>query len=123
MNGQILANKFVVPDVIQNHYNLAVDVHSNRGGNFLKEYFLFVPKNDDKSMSIAHKLISEIPEIVYYIPPNEDGPKSPAYVTIPIINSGTPAIIYETYRYEPYEVTLKHANDFIQAVDKLKLNN
>lgn len=121
INGQLLASQFVVPDIMESHFNLAVDVHSNRGNNFLKQFFVFVPKNDDKSMSIAHNLTVEIPGIVYYTPPNENGPKSPSYVTIPIINSGSPAIIYESYRYEPYYVTVNHAVDFIKAVDKLKL--
>ena len=120
MNGQILANKFAVPDIIGSNYSLVVDVHSNKGGNFKEEYFLYVPESDDKSMFITHRLIANIPEIVYYTPPYEDGPKSPAYVTIPLINSGIPAVIYETYRYEPYEVTQKHASDFINAVEKLK---
>jgi hypothetical protein len=121
MNGQFLAKQFVVPDIAQNHFNLAVDIHSNRGGNFLKEVFIFVPKNDTKSMSISNNLIAGIPWVVYYTPPAEDGPKSPAYVTIPLINSGTPALIYESYRYEPYYVTVNHAVDFIRAVDGLKL--
>lgn len=80
-----------------------------------------MPGNEAKSLLIANKLISDIPEIVYYVPPNESGPKSPPYVTLPIINSGKPAIIYETYRYESYEVSLKHATDFINAIEKLKL--
>ena len=122
MNGQLLAWEFVVPDIAQNNFNLAVDVHSNRGGNFQKENFVYVPKNETKSMFDANNLINEIPWIVYYVPPEEPGPKSPSYVTIPLINSGTPAVIYESYRYEPYYVTVNHAVDFIQAVDKLKLN-
>jgi hypothetical protein len=121
MNGQLLARKFVVPDIIQNHFNLAVDVHSNRGDNFQKENFVYVPKNETKSMDIANNLTAEIPWIVYYVPPSETGPKSPSYVTIPLINSGIPAIIYESYRYEPYYVTVDHAVDFIRVVDKLKL--
>jgi hypothetical protein len=99
-----------------------VDVHSNRGENFQKENFVYVPKYETKSMFIATNLINEIPWIVYYAPPNELGPKSPSYVTIPLINSGTPAIIYESYRYEPYYITINHAVDFVHAVDKLKLN-
>ena len=121
MNGQLLASQFVVPDIIKNHFNLAVDVHSNKGGNFQKENFVYVPKNETKSMSIAGNLTSEISWIVYYAPPLETGPKSPSYVTIPLINSGIPAIIYESYRYEPYYITVNHAVDFIRAVDKLKL--
>lgn len=121
MNGQLLANKFAVPDIIQNNYDLVVDVHSHRGGDYLEEFFIFAPKEDVRSKSIATRLIAETPGIVYYLPPKEKGPTSPLYVTIPIINSGTPAIVYETCRYEPYEVSLKHAADFIMAVEKIEL--
>ncbi|MGZ7160551.1 MAG: hypothetical protein ACXVHR_08755 [Methanobacterium sp.] len=121
MHGQILANKFAVPDIIRNHYSLVVDVHSNKDDNYQKQFFIVVPVEDSKSLYIAQKLIPEIPGIVYYQPPGDAGPSSPAYVTIPIINSGTPAIVYETNRTDPYEVTLKHATDFINAVEKLKL--
>lgn len=122
MNGQLLASKFAVPDIIQNNYDLVVDVHSHSGGNYLEEFFIFAPREDVRSKSIATKLIAELPGIVYYLPPKEKGPTSPLYVTIPIINSGTPAIIYETYRYEPYETSLKHAADFIRAVEKIEVN-
>jgi hypothetical protein len=122
MNGQLLANKFAVPDIIQNNYDLVVDVHSHSGGNYLEEFFIFAPREDVRSKSIATRLIAELPGIVYYLPPKEKGPTSPLYVTIPIINSGTPAIIYETYRYEPYETSLKHAADFIRAVEKIEVN-
>jgi len=122
MNGQLLANKFAVPDIIQNNYDLVVDVHSHSGSNYLEDFFIFAPQEDVRSKSIATRLIAEIPGIVYYLPPKEKGPTSPLYVTIPIINSGTPAIVYETYRYEPYEVSLKHAADFIMGVERLELN-
>lgn len=121
MNGQILAKEYVVPDMEKNNFNLAVDVHSNRGGNFQKTRFLFVPGEDDRSMAIASNIISKIPWLEYYIPPKETGPTSPNYVTIPLIKSGIPAIIYETYRYEPYNITAKNAEEFVLTVDNLKL--
>lgn len=121
MNGQLLAYKFAVPDIIQNHFDLAVDVHSNRGGNFQKKNFVYVPKDDIKSLSVANTLKDKLSWIVYYTPPYEAGPRSPSYVTIPLIDSGNPAVIYESYRYEPYYVTFIHAVDLIKEIDKLKL--
>lgn len=122
MNGQILANEYAVPDIEKNNFNLAVDVHSNKGGNYQKTKFLFVPWGNYKAMAIASSLISNMPWLEYYVPPKETGPVSSNYVTIPLIKSGTPAIIYETYRYEPYYVTANHADEFVLTVDKLKLN-
>ncbi len=124
INGQQLARKYAVPDITKNHFKLAIDVHSNRGINtgYKENRFLSVPVKSNKSKLIASNIIKKIPWLVYYIPPSGKGPKSPRYVTIPLIHSKIPSIVYETYTYEPYETTLEHANEFIGAVDNIKLN-
>ena len=48
MNGQLLANKFVVPDIEKQNFQLAVDVHSNVG-NWAETRFLFSPVNRNSS--------------------------------------------------------------------------
>ena len=124
INGQRLASKYVVPDIKKNHFKLVIDVHSNRGEitGYKENRFLSVPVKSSKSKSIAFNIIKEIPWLVYYIPPVGKGPKSPRYVTIPLIHSKIPSIVYETYTYEPYETTLEHANEFIMTLDNIKLN-
>lgn len=117
MNGQLLANKFVVPHVIRGNYNLALDIHSNRG-NYKEKWFVFAPLEDGRSKSIALKLKERLPGFVYYNPPSQTSPK---YVTIPIINGGTPAVVYETYIYESYGDTLRYAKAYLSAVENLKL--
>lgn len=42
MAGQLLARRYVVPDVSRDNYSLAVDVHSNRG-NYGMRRFVFTP--------------------------------------------------------------------------------
>nr|WP_279383448.1 hypothetical protein [Methanobacterium formicicum] len=42
-------------------------------------------------------------------------------MTIPIINSGTPAMVYETYTYASFNETLDHATEFLRTVDGLSL--
>jgi hypothetical protein len=123
INGQLLANKYVVPDIEKNNFQLVIDVHSNRGKDtsYKENRFLAVPVSDNKSELIASEIINKISWLVYYIPPKGKGPTSPEYITDPLINSGTPSIVYETYMYEPYETTLEHANEFIMTVDNIKL--
>ena len=123
MNGQQLASKYAVPDIKKNKFQLVIDVHSNRGKDtgYKESRFLAVPVKSSKSKLIASKLITKVPWLVYYIPPNEKGPKSPRYVTIPLITSGIPSIVYETYMYDPYGTTLEHANEFIRVLDNIKL--
>ena len=120
MNGQLLANKFVVPAIIRQNYTLAIDVHSNRGvGDYAKERrFVFAPSEDKNSKTFAIKIKDKVSGLVYYNPPSQTSPK---YVTIPLIKAGTPAMVYETYLYDPYEVTKKYAKDFVSAVDNMKL--
>ncbi len=117
MNGQLLANKFVVPHIINGNYNLALDIHSNRG-NYKEKWFVFAPSEDGRSKSIALKLKEGLPGFVYYNPPSQTSPK---YVTIPLINGGTPAVVYETFLYESYDDTMRHAKAYLNAVDGLKL--
>ena len=117
MNGQLLANRFVVPDIRDKHYQLAVDVHSNVG-NWAQNTFLFSPVSNSSSESIGRNITGKLHWLKYYVPPN---PTSTVYVTEPIINTGTPAIIYETYHNDTYSTIRNHADEFLLTVDSLSL--
>jgi hypothetical protein len=99
---------------------LVIDVHSNRG-LYKENRFLDVPVKDKISEDIAYQIINKISWITFYIPPIENEPTSGQYVIIPLIKSGIPTIVYETYMYESYETTMKHADDLIDAIDHLNL--
>ncbi len=115
MNGQLLAYNYVVPDIKNKKFQLAVDIHSN-GGNYQEKRFVFTPVGGNRGESIALNIKDRISWLVYYIPPSQT---SPPYVTIPLITAGIPAILYETYMYEPYEITKKHADEFVLTVDSI----
>lgn len=117
-NGQSLAYNYMVPDVKNSSIDLAVDVHSNEG-NYQERWFLFVPGQSGKAESIAYTLKNGTSWLTVYSPPN---PTSPAYVTLPLIQAGVPAIIYETYTYESVQQTQKHADEMVLLVDQLKLS-
>ena len=117
MNGQLLANKYVVPDIKSHNFDLAVDVHSNRG-NYKETRFIFAPQDEDGSKSIALAIKNKLSWMVYYNPPSQT---SPQYVTVPLIKAGIPAVVYETYINDPYDFTKEHADEFVSAVDSLKL--
>ncbi len=119
MNGQLLAQKYVAPDVISKKYNLVIDIHSNsgmNGGNYEKTNFIFAPGNDEKSLKIANSLISQIDGLCNYVPISQT---SPPFITIPVEESGTPAIIYETWSYEDYNSTVKLLSSLVDKVDNL----
>ena len=121
MNGQLLANKFVLPHIKKNKYNLVIDVHANqgtRGGNYKKTNFIFAPLNHNASKTIANTLIKNITGLSYYFPESQT---SPHYITNPLVNEKIKTIIYETYIYESKATTDNFMKKLIDSVDILKL--
>jgi hypothetical protein len=117
LNGQKLANEYVVPDIINNHYQLAVDVHSSNG-SYSVTRFVFAPIRGNKSVSIALELANKISWMSYYYPSD---PSSTEYVTVPLINAGIPSIVYETYKYDSNTTTRDHAQEFIKVIDSSQI--
>ena len=117
MNGQLLAQEYVLPHIKSNHYNFIVDVHSNQGtvgGTYEKTNFIFAPLNNSASKKIADVIISKISELTYYYPAAQT---SPPYLTNPLVQAGIQTIIYETYMYENISVTNDLINKLITQVD------
>lgn len=121
MDGQLLAQKFVAPHIIDCQYDFFVDVHSNKGlrgpGKYEKTNFIFAPGFDEESTKYMNILISNINEISYYAPEYRT---SPEYITIPVVNSGIPTIVYETFSYEAMSKTYELASLLVDNVDKLE---
>ena len=117
MRGQLLGRDYVVPEAIKNNYSLVVDVHSNQGGAYVITNFAFAPAQDNVSKAIATKIINDNPGLHEYFPASQT---SPAYVTLPIQRSGTPTVLYETYKYEDYNnVTVPYVDLLIESVDTI----
>lgn len=115
MNGQLLAQEFVVPAVVQGGYKLAIDVHSSNGAYFPDPYIFAPTENDTVSNQSAHKLVDQLNWLYYYTPTEYS---SPQYCTQPITGNGTPSLVFEIHG-DPTNSVDKQANDFIHAVDKL----
>ncbi|MBZ9571033.1 transglutaminase domain-containing protein [Methanobrevibacter sp. TMH8] len=117
MNGQLLAQSYVLPHIINNDYNLVIDMHSNRGldgGSYEETQFIFAPLNHTISKIIAENLINQIPALTYYYPNSQT---SPSYLTQPLVNAGIPTILFETYINENVSVTTDLVNQLISKVD------
>lgn len=121
MEGQLLAYNYVVPDIKNENYSFVIDIHSNKGAkdHYDVSWFLNVPTEDNQSTKLASEIKSSVPGLVSYDPPDAT---SPQYVTIPIINSGIPAVIYESYEYDPSDLEQTKMNEVLSAVDNLKLS-
>jgi hypothetical protein len=116
MNGQLLAQKFIVPDVPKEHPMLVVDNHENhyKSSGYAYSRFLYPVSSTQITKIYANQIISEMPFLRIYYPPN---PTSTKYVTVPIANKGIPTIIYETYMYDSAAKKASYANALINALD------
>ena len=125
MNGQLLAQEFVAPHIINEKYNLFLDIHSNKGlngpGTYEKTNFVFAPNFDEESSRFMNEILEDIQELVYYAPEYRT---SPPYITLPITlpvaKSGIPTIVYETYSYEEMDVTYDLSQKLVDSVDHLE---
>lgn len=122
MNGQLLGQQFIVPDVPKENPILTLDIHENHYLDSGYDYarFLYPISNTTITTTYANQIISKMPFLVIYTPPN---PTSPEYVTMPIAKIGIPTIIYETFMYDNLTKKGSDADAFINAVDTLVYKN
>jgi len=117
MNGQLIANKIVVPDVIKVRPELVVDVHEDLGDEVGYKYYRFIYpiSKDNETINYINNITQKISYLKRYSP----GGSSPLYVTKPIARKGIHAIVYETYKYDSYERKYSDACHFIDVLDQL----
>lgn len=118
MNGQLLAQQFIVPNVSSENLFLAVDIHENnyQSSGYTYYRFLYLISNTAKTSGYADQIISEMPFLTIYSPPN---PTSTPYVTIPIANMGISTMVYETYLKDTAAQKASDARAFIDALDNI----
>lgn len=117
MNGQILSNKYVVPDIASADFRLAIDIHGT-DGEYTKKVFLFTPIQQGTPLEIAYNLSNTLNDVPYYYPASQT---SPTYTTIPLIKQGVPALVYESFKDLPYDQVKEQDKKFVLGVDNLNL--
>ena len=120
MNGQLIAQKFAVPDITSKNYSFCVDVHGHRAQYALNNAIV-APLNDRESIAIGKEIIKTTGlGILNYAPATDGHPTSPNYISIPILNSGTPTIIYETSIYQSQDIIDKYMEEFLLSLDGVR---
>ncbi|MCK9152586.1 chitobiase/beta-hexosaminidase C-terminal domain-containing protein [Methanobacterium alcaliphilum] len=121
MNGQLLAQKFIVPDVSNENPMLVMDMHENRYKVSSYKYprFLYPISNNSLTNTFVNEILSKMPFLVSYIPPNGT---SPQYVTVPIANKGINTIIYETFINDSETEKSADANSLLNVLDSDAVN-
>jgi predicted deacylase len=118
MNGQLLALNIATPHIINESYDLVVDIHASNGG-YVQDPYIFAPvDNDTVANQSANNLTKVLTDLIYYEPASYS---SPQYSTIPIGEAGTPALVFELRGSPDYSLE-KQASEFVRAVDGLLLN-
>jgi hypothetical protein len=118
MNGQLLANKYAVKDIMGQDFRLVVDVHSN--SEYTPKTYVFSPIYGNTADFIVNGILDHIYWLSYYYPPK---PTSTSYITIPLSKSGTSSIVYEIYEYQTSQNIRKQADEFLITVDNIDLKN
>lgn len=117
MNGQLIANKLVVPDVIKIKPELVVDFHEDLWTEAGYRYprFIYPISKDNETKKIINSIANNMTFLKIYSP----GGSSPFYVTKPIAKAGIHAMVYETYKKDSYERKYDDAVKFLEILDKI----
>ena len=114
-NGQNLAYKYVYPEIIDNSYDLVIDVHSNVGAYPYKT-FVFSPVKEGLANQYAEVVAQNSQNISYYAP---DTTTSGPYLTIPLNENGIPAFYFEEYSFASQDIKDIHMLELISNIDNL----
>ncbi len=105
-----LANEYAVPDMINNQYNLTMDVHSENGSS---NGYVFVSKDYTKtSKSIARNISSNVETVGYYQPSSASYVK---YVSNAMIQNNVPSIVYVAS--DVNSTAVSNTNDVLNVID------
>lgn len=119
MNGQVAANKYIVPHIKEQNYNLVIDIHGSEGVGDYGGHIMFIdPEDNNKSIKIAKNIKKYMPGIDIFTPSYKTSPK---YVVLPIIKSGTDALILEIYQLMSTENKQRYSTLFLKALEQAEI--
>lgn len=118
MNGQLLAQQFVVPNIVAKHFSLVCDIHTSNAFYFPDPYIFTPGSTNGTSKELSQEIAKNNSEWLYYYEPPEYS--SPKYCTLPILENGTPAMVFEAHG-QPGLSLQQQLNDLVSTIDNLKL--
>lgn len=117
-NGQYLAKNYIVPDILNDTFNAAIDCHYSDGSWGVERFVFTSVENNTTSYKLSQDLAEHFEWLEYYSP--QEAASSPEYLISPLNKGGVPSIIYESYSYDNDTTTLEHDKEFISFVDQWK---
>jgi hypothetical protein len=94
-NGEYLAARYILPDILQSHYGLVIICH-NHVTWYGQGYYLATPKMDPASVQLAESLNQTLNDFNYYkTSPNSEHSSSAIKLSNPLASAGFRTLIYE----------------------------
>ena len=116
--GEMLANKYVVPDVEKYDSYIVVDVHEMEEYWDNQRYVGVIDNKSSVTMEYAKKISGKLGYPVYTI----NAGTSPKWVTIPIAKKNHNVILFETAQKDSQNNKTKTARDLVTTIDKLPVH-
>ena len=113
--SQLLAKEFATQDIINKKYDCCVDVHSADDSNS----YMFVASDDTVTSKKLVDHITDSTGIGVYVP---EGVTYTDSVSIPVLESNIPSIVYVTKEFYSNEVS-GEISDVITAIDNFIFNS
>lgn len=113
--GEMLANKYVVPDIENYDPYIVVDVHEMENYWDILRYVGVVDNKSSVTMEYANDISDEVGFPIYPI----RGGTSPQWVTEPIAKNNHNTILFETAQDDSQKNKTQTALDLVRAIDNL----
>ena len=113
--GELLANKYVVPDIERYDSYIVVDVHEMESYWEYQEYVGVLDNKSSETMEYAYRLSDNLDYPILTI----NAGTSPKWVTVPISKNGHNTILFETPQKASQKNKTQVAIDMIRTIDNL----
>ncbi|MBZ9571484.1 hypothetical protein KQY27_07980 [Methanobrevibacter sp. TMH8] len=115
-NGETLVHDFVVKDIAKENYNLVIVGHDHEQG-YGDGFYIATPSMDYKSINLAEKVMSDLPDFKYYKRDTESSAKSTSITRVdnPIVATGTPLFVYEIPEWLSFSEAFSKSYDLVSS--------
>lgn len=113
--GEMLANKYVVPDIEKYDPYIVVDVHEMESYWEEQKYVGVLDNKSSETMEYAYRLSDNLDYPIFTI----NAGTSPKWVTVPISKQGHNTILFETPQKNSKENKTQVAIDLVRTIDSL----
>ena len=115
--GEMLANKYVLPDIENYNPYIVVDVHEMEDYWDIQRYVGVIDNQSDLTMEYAYRISNALDYPVETV----NAGTSPEWVTIPLVKKGNTVILFETAQADAQSNKTQTAIDLVRAIDGLPI--